>query len=151
MSEMPSENAVRAWARLVRVETALMAEIEDALKAAGLPQLAWYDALLELSRATNGSLRPLALQTEMLLAQYNVSRLIDRLERAGLVERRPCPEDARGQVVRITRDGRAMLKRMWPVYAAAIRRLVGERLSDADADRLWKLLGKLGTTDRTPG
>ncbi|MDJ0895266.1 MAG: MarR family transcriptional regulator [Alphaproteobacteria bacterium] len=147
MVAKPSESTVRAWARLVRVETALMAAVEDALKAADLPPLAWYDALLELSRAPAGSLRPRELQREMLLAQYNASRLIDRLELAGLVERRPCPEDGRGQIVRITRSGRTLAKRMWPVYAAAIQRLVGERLSDAEADRLFALLGKLRTSD----
>ncbi len=147
MDSKPSDSVIGAWARLVRVETQLMAAVEDALKAADLPPLAWYDALLELSWAPNRSLRPRELQREILLAQYNLSRLIDRLERAGLVERRPCPEDGRGQIVHITASGRRMVKRMWPVYAAAIQRLVGDRLSDAEAEQLFHLLGKLRTSD----
>src|SRR5947209_20067851 len=95
MSERPPSDAViRAWARLVRAQQAVLAAVEAELKAAGFPPLAWYDVLLELSRKDEG-LRPFALEQELLLAQYNLSRLLDRLESAGYVERRPCPDDAR--------------------------------------------------------
>jgi len=88
-------------------------------------------------------LRPFALEQELLLAQYNLSRLIDRLETAGYVARRDCPEDGRGQVVAITASGRALVKRMWPTYRAAIARHVGAKLSEDEAGRLATLLGKL--------
>jgi len=88
-------------------------------------------------------LRPFALEQELLLAQYNLSRLNDRLETAGYVARRDCPEDGRGQVVAITASGRALVKRMWPTYRAAIARHVGAKLSEDEAGRLATLLGKL--------
>jgi DNA-binding MarR family transcriptional regulator len=138
----PSDAVIRAWARLVRAQQAVLAAVEADLKAAGFPPLAWYDALLELSRAEKG-LRPFALEQELLLAQYNLSRLLDRLERAGYLERRACPEDGRGQIVAITPSGRALVKRMWPTYRAAIARHVGAKLSEDDASRLAALLGKL--------
>jgi DNA-binding MarR family transcriptional regulator len=143
MSERPPSDAViRAWTRLVRAQRAVLAAVEAELKAAGFPPLAWYDVLLELSRKTEG-LRPFALEQELLLAQYNLSRLIDRLEAAGYVARKDCPEDGRGQVVAITASGRALVKRMWPTYRAAIRRHVGAKLSEDEAGRLATLLGKL--------
>jgi DNA-binding MarR family transcriptional regulator len=138
----PSDAVIRAWARLVRAQQAVLAAVETDLKAAGFPPLAWYDVLLELSRAQKG-LRPFALEQELLLEQYNLSRLLDRLERAGYLERRACPEDGRGQIVAITPSGRALVKRMWPTYRAAIARHVGAKLSEDDASRLAALLGKL--------
>ncbi len=143
MSREPSEDVIRVWARLVRAAQTAQSGIESALKLAGLPPLAWYDVLLELARAPDGMLRPVELERRLLLAQYNASRLIDRMARAGLVERRACPEDGRGQLVAITRDGRQMQRRMWRVYGPAIAEHVGAKLSPADARKLHGLLGRL--------
>jgi DNA-binding MarR family transcriptional regulator len=139
---LPSDAVIRAWARLIRAQQVVLAGVEAELKAAGFPPLAWYDVLLELSRAEEG-LRPFALEQQLLLAQYNLSRLLDRLERAGYLERRACPEDGRGQIVVITASGRALVKRMWPTYRSAIARHVGTRLSEDEAARLATLLEKL--------
>jgi DNA-binding MarR family transcriptional regulator len=137
------ERTIDAWARLQRASQGLLSAVESDLKAAGHPPLAWYDVLLELKRAEKGGLRPRALQSQMLLAQYNLSRLLDRMEREGCVERRLCPDDGRGQIVVITPKGRQLVKRMWPAYEAAIQRHFAERLSAEDAARLARLLGKL--------
>lgn len=139
----PTETVVRAWARLVRAQRLALATIERALKAAGLPPLAWYDALLELERAGQDGLRPFELERAMLLAQYNLSRLVDRLEGAGLVERQHCEEDGRGQRLVITHAGRAMRRRMWPVYAHAIETTIGRHLGPQEAGTLDRLLGRL--------
>jgi DNA-binding MarR family transcriptional regulator len=108
-----------------------------------LPPLAWYDVLLELSRARDGRLRPFEIEKETLLAQYNLSRLLDRLEKEGLIGREPCADDARGQWVVITDKGRAMQARIWKVYAKAIQQHVGEKLDDKAAETLGQLLGRL--------
>ena len=139
---LPSDAVIRAWARLIRAQQSVLGAVEEELKAAGFPPLAWYDVLLELSRAQEG-LRPFALEQELLLAQYNLSRLLDRLEGAGYLERRACPEDGRGQIVAITGAGRALVKRMWPTYRAAIARHLGAKLSEDEAGRLATLLGKV--------
>ena len=144
MDTDPSESAVRAWARLVRVQQALLAVVEHDLKAAGQPPLAWYDVLLELERAEHGRLRPHELERRLLLAQYNLSRLLDRLERAGLVRREPCGEDGRGHWVTLTTAGRERRAQMWPCYARAIRSHVGGRLADGEADALVALLNRIG-------
>src|SRR3954470_5660843 len=108
MTRKPSQETTSAWARLVRVQQGVLAAVEQDLKQAGFPPLAWYDALLELSRAVHGILRPVELEKQMLLPQYSTSRLIDRLAEAGLVERKTCPIDGRGQYVAITHAGRKM-------------------------------------------
>ena len=143
MTERPSKPVELAWARLMKAQRVALARVEAALKRAGLPPLAWYDVLLELERAGKAGLRPFELERALLLEQYNLSRLIDRIERDGLVERAPCPEDGRGQIVRVSARGRSMRRAMWPVYAQAIEAAVGGRLDKAEAETLSALLGRL--------
>ena len=141
---IPTEATVTAWARLMRAQRVALQAVETDLKAAGFPPLGWYDALLELRRAETGCLRPVELEAQLLLAQHNVSRLIDRLQAAGYVNREPCDTDGRGQMVVITDAGRDLLKRMWPVYRTAIQAHVGAKLAgDNEATILGALLGKL--------
>ena len=145
MSDKPAEATIRTWARLIKAQNQALGSVEGALKAAGLPPLAWYDVLLELSRAAEGRLRPFEIEKETLLAQYNLSRLLDRLEREGLVAREPCGDDGRGQWAVITDNGRAAQARTWKVYAKSIQRHVGDRLDDKAAATLADLLGRLTT------
>src|SRR5688572_21736892 len=120
MTDLPSDPKIAAWVSLVRAGMAAVSAVQAEVKAAGFPPLEWYDVLWELERAEGGSVRPFELEGRLLLAQYNLSRLVDRLNRAGLVERRRCEADARGQVLVITDAGRELRKRMWQAYSAAI-------------------------------
>ena len=131
----------RAWVQLIRAHRSALCHVEKALRAADLPPLEWYDVLLELERG--GPLRPRDLQDRLLFAQYNLSRLLDRMEAADMVTRERCSDDARCQWVSATEAGEAMRQRMWPVYAGAIRAALGERLTEAQAEKLADLLGKL--------
>jgi DNA-binding MarR family transcriptional regulator len=132
----------RAWIALLRVGPSVVSRVEAALRAAGLPPLAWYDVLWELERE-GAPLRQREVGSRLLVARYNLSRLLDRLEEEGLVERAVCVEDGRAQVLKLTRPGRALRARMWPVYAAAIHAAVATRLSASEADALARLLNKL--------
>lgn len=128
----------------MRVQSRVLNAVEQDLKKAGFPPLAWYDALLELSRAPGGELRPVELERQMLLPQYSTSRLIERLVAEGLAVRRECASDKRGQFVEITDAGRELQKRMASAYSTAIERHVGSKLSDSEAARLCGLLDRLG-------
>lgn len=139
----PSEQTVTAWARLIRARHLVVSAVERDVKAAGLPPLEWYDVLLELARAPVGGLRSFELEERLLLAQYNLSRLIDRLQKAGYVEKRPCPSDGRGFLLVITEDGRALRRRLWPAYAAAIERHLGSKLRPGEAEILGDILARL--------
>src|SRR3954464_6426255 len=130
MARNPSDPVTKAWVRLIRAREIVLGAIERDLKAEALPPLAWYDILLELSRADRGRLRPFEIERETLLAQYNLSRLLDRLEKEGLVAREACTDDGRGQWVAITEKGRSLQARTWKVYAKAIQKHVGEKLDD---------------------
>ncbi|WP_338695356.1 MarR family winged helix-turn-helix transcriptional regulator [Bradyrhizobium sp. 26S5] len=144
MKRKLSSEATAAWIRLMRVPSRVLDCVEQDLKKAGFPPLAWYDALLELSRAPSGELRPVELERQMLIPQYSTSRLIDKLVDEGLAARRECKIDKRGQFVEITEAGRELQRKMWSAYSAAIDKHVGSKLSDADAARLCGLLDRLG-------
>lgn len=133
---------IGAWVALLRAQRVALATVERALKEARLPSLEWYDVLLELERG--GPLRPRDLQDRLLLAQYNLSRLLDRMASDGLVLRERCSDDARCQWVSATDAGKALRRRMWSVYSSAIGEAVGKRLSEAEAKKLNLLLGKIG-------
>jgi len=135
--------ALNVWARFIRAEQRLLAAVESDLKAAGLPPLLWYDVILELTRAPLGRLRHRDLQVQVLLAKYNLSRLIDRMADDGLVSRVPVQEDARGAYIAVTESGRRLGKRMWPVYARSIARHFAARLDEGDLIELDRVLAKL--------
>ncbi|MDB5552918.1 MAG: MarR family transcriptional regulator [Rhizobium sp.] len=141
---MPSDPTVDAWIALVRAQQKVLGAVEADLKAGGFPPLSWYDVLLELRRAQPDGLRPMDFEPRLLLAQHNVSRLLDRLEKAGLIRRAAHERDGRGQQIHITDAGLELQQRMWPVYGAAIERHVGKKLAGDDAaDVLAQLLGQL--------
>jgi DNA-binding MarR family transcriptional regulator len=144
MSLPPPDPALSAWSGLIRTASGLLEQVEADLAAAGFPPLAWYDVLLELRRAGRAPLRHRDLRARLLLAKHNLTRLLDRMEAEGLVERRPCQDDARGSDVRLTPKGRALQKRMWPAYATAVRDRFTGKLEPADIADLARALDKLG-------
>ena len=77
------------------------------------------------------------------ISRSGLTRLIDRLETAGLVRREPSPDDRRGTVVAITREGSSLLRRMWPVYAAEIRSSFVDVLEEREAVALRDALSRV--------
>ncbi len=141
--ERLSDETIAAWTGLLSTSRLLLECVEDALKSAGFPPLSWYDALLEIEAAGPEGLRPFELAGKMLLPQYGTSRLLDRIVKAGLVERVACTEDRRGQVLRLTDAGRRMRRQMWPVYAGALGKLIEDRLDAEEARHLAASLRRL--------
>lgn len=141
--DVPNQTVVRAWVRLMKAQQTALSHIERSLKAENLPPLVWYDVLLELERAGPAGLRPFELERAMLLAQYNLSRLVDRIEQAGYVSCQSYEGDGRGQLIVITPEGQNLRKRMWPIYAQAIETAVGSHLSAEEAVALDRLLERL--------
>lgn len=143
MTQKPSDTVVDAWIALVRAQQAAVLKVERAFRDKNLPPHAWYDVLWELDRGPETGLRPFEIERRRLIAQSNISRLIDRLEEHGYVKRQACEADGRGQHVVITAAGRALRRRMWPVYAKAISDAVGEHISGREAATLRDLLQRL--------
>ena len=139
----PDRATQAAWAALMLTSRKLLEAVEAALKSAGHPPLSWYDALLELEKASPEGLRPFELKNRLLLPQYGTSRLLDRMVKAGLVERQDCEDDGRGQIVFISERGRSIRQAMWPVYAKVLSETIGTKLTSKEAITLTRLLSEL--------
>ncbi len=96
------------------------------------------------------SAAPVALEGRLLLPQHNISRLLERLAQAGYIERMRCERDGRGYYVAITDSGRDLLRRMWPVYAAAIQQHLGRHVTEPEAATLAALLGRMTIGEHEP-
>ena len=127
---------LQAWRALLRAQARLAGNLERELIAAeGLP-LSWYEVLLVLDRAPEGALRLQGLMSTVLMTKSGVSRLIDRMEASGLVNRSGCPSDRRGAFAVITDLGRDKLRRAMPVHSAGIDRHLASVLDTEEAARL---------------
>jgi DNA-binding MarR family transcriptional regulator len=110
-----------AWRGLLRVHAGLIKELDAELEREhGLP-LSSYEVLLHLDNAPDRRLRMSELADSVLLSRSGLTRLVDRLERDGLIERASCPSDARGSFAVLTPRGRAALRRAAPTHIAGIR------------------------------
>lgn len=120
------------WALFLTAHSVLVGKMESALKAANLPPLEWYDVLWALERAPGHRLRMHELADLVVLSRSNLTRLVDRLEKANLVEREPSVDDKRGAYCVLKPAGSALRKKMWPVYKKCIFELFNEQLSEKE-------------------
>ncbi len=134
---------MKAWRAFLEAHAALARVLESELQAErGLP-LAWYDVLVQLSEAPGGRLRMQDLARAVLLSKSGLTRLCDRMERAGLVRREPSPDDGRGTLAVLTPRGWAALRRAAPVHLRGVERHFARRLTDAEARALQSAMRKI--------
>jgi DNA-binding MarR family transcriptional regulator len=125
------------------VHAVLVEKIEARLAEAGLPPLSWYDVLWALERAEDRRLRMSELADMTVLSRSNLTRLVDRLESAGLVERERAADDRRGALAVVTAEGRAMRRKMWPVYSAGIKELFEDHIGSREAAQIGDMLRRI--------
>lgn len=102
-----------------------------------------FDVLATLRRAgPPHALNPTALYQATMVTSGAMTARIDKLEAAGLVERRRDPDDRRGTLVALSRTGFALIDGLMPLHVANQARLL-EGLSDTERNELTRLLGKL--------
>lgn len=132
-----------AWRALLRAHAHIVRRLEaDLLAEHGLP-LASYDVLVQLVETPQRRLRMTELADRVLLSRSGLTRLVDRMEREGLVRREPCEHDARGLNAVLTDEGYRRLRDAAPTHLRGIDDYVVDRLSDAELATLGALLDKL--------
>jgi len=143
-TESPVRLAAETWESLFRAQVTVMRKLQaaPAFKALAVNE---YDVLFTLSRCPSGWLRLNELNDNVLLSQSSLSRLVERLEKRGFVERTPAPEDGRGTLVRLTDAGRDLQKQIGREHVRDIAALVGPALSAAEQQQLLRLTEKLRT------
>jgi DNA-binding MarR family transcriptional regulator len=132
----------RSWGALLRAHARATERVGRRAEAGGALPLDWYDVLLALEYAPEGRLRMGELVEHVTLSRSGLTRLIDRIEAAGLVERHLCPSDRRAFETVLTPQGRAAREHSWPIYARAIAEGFGNRYTEEEAQLLGELLLK---------
>lgn len=139
----PQAVELDAFARLMRAHTVLRRELEaEVLRPRGLT-INDFEALLHLSKAHEHRLRRVDLVERLMLTPSGVTRLLDGLEEAGLVENVHCRDDARVTWARLTQDGVETIECVGVSHAERLRSLFRDTLSEGEVAQLSDLLGKL--------
>jgi DNA-binding MarR family transcriptional regulator len=140
MPKIPRPESSAAWGSVLRVHAALVPVIDQRLQASTGLSLAWYDVLLELNAADERRLRMSDLGDRVVLSRTRVSRLVDEMERAGLVTREANPDDGRSAYAVMTSEGRRVFRRAAPAYLAAIEDEFAATLSTSDLATVRRIL-----------
>ncbi len=131
------------WRLFLTAQVKLRDRIEVKLDRAGMPSLEWYDVLFTLKEAPEQRLRLSELAEKVLLTRSNLTRLVDRLENAGLLQRQSCPSDRRGTFAVLTEAGLAMQEQMWPIYAEGIVEYFAGQINDDEVEILQQVLRRI--------
>ena len=140
--ESPVRLAAETWEALFRAQVAVMRRLQSgpAFKALALNE---YDVLFTLSRCPSGWLRLNELNDNVLLSQSSLSRLVERLEKRGLLERMPAPQDGRGVLLKLTDAGRDLQKQIGREHVRDISALITPALTAGEQRELLRLTEKL--------
>lgn len=139
---IPDER-LAVWRRFLEVHAVVVGALEvELLEARDLP-LAWYDVLVALAEAPDRRLRMQDLARRVLFSRSGLTRLVDRMVGAGLVERAPCPDDRRGTFAVCTRAGLDALRAASGVHLGGVQRHFDRHLTDDDVRALGAALGRI--------
>lgn len=112
---------LRAWRGMLRAHAALAKALDAQLEAAHGLQLSSYEVLMYLADAEDQRMRMCDLASTILLSRSGLTRLVDRLQREGLLERVACSDDARGAFAKLTPLGRERLAAARVTHLAGVR------------------------------
>jgi DNA-binding MarR family transcriptional regulator len=133
------EEEMAAWLPLVRVVTLLPQALDRQLREdAGISHV-YYQLLAMLSAAPDRSLRMTELARLTAISPSRLSHAVSSLEARGWVARATCAEDGRGQLARLTEEGRRLLEQTAPGHVAEVRRLVFDQLTPEQVAQLRDL------------
>jgi DNA-binding MarR family transcriptional regulator len=113
---------LHAWRGLLRVHAALVKALDAELLAEHDLPLSSYEVLITLQDAPGRRCRMAELADRVLLSRSGMTRLVDRLEREGLLERHTCTSDGRGCYAVLTEAGEELLARARPTHLHGVRR-----------------------------
>jgi DNA-binding MarR family transcriptional regulator len=135
--------ALEAWRSYLRSHASILRLLDAELAAAHGMTTRDYEALLYLSQAPDRRLPMSALAERTMLTRSGITRLVDGLVAAGLIERVSCPSDARVSYAQLTYEGYEKLRQAGCTHVASIRRLFLEHFAPEEIDQLASLLGRL--------
>jgi DNA-binding MarR family transcriptional regulator len=134
---------LRAWRGMLQVHAAVTRELDAQMHREHGLSVSAYEVLMFLADTEGHRLRMADIADRVLLSRSGLTRLVDRLEREGLVAREPCNDDARGQRAVITELGRARFSEARVTHLAGVRRRFLGRLDARELSqlsRIWRVL-----------
>jgi DNA-binding MarR family transcriptional regulator len=132
-----------AWYAMLQANTRLTERINAELEAeAGIP-LSWFEVLAKISWAPEACSRMGALADDLLLSRGGTTRLIARMEEAGLVRREVPANDRRATYAHVTEKGQEVLERAMPIHMAKVDEYFQQHLSEEEVDVLVRVMGKV--------
>jgi len=134
-----SDTELAAWQGFLRAHHGMVAALDAELIEAHRLPLSSYEVLLQLASGPAGGMRMSDIADRVLLSRSGLTRLVDRLEREGLVERRSCPSDLRGQLALITDRGRELFGEARATHLDGVRREFVGRLNGRELEQLAAL------------
>ncbi len=138
-----SDLEMDAWRGFLEAHRRVMDVLEDELRTDQDLPLAWYDVMVQLSEAPERTRRMQDLADAVLLSKSGLTRLVDRMERAGMVVREPCAGDRRGINCRLTGAGMQRLIDASPTHLAGVREHFVDLLEPGEAAILARALGRI--------
>ena len=140
--DIPADR-LAAWRAFLEAHARVTEVLERELREGQDLPLTWYDVLVQLHEAPENRLRMQELAAAVVLSKSGLTRLIDRMERAGLVRRSQCPTDRRGTFAELTDEGYAQLRAAAPTHLVGVERHFTAHLSADDAEVLARVLGAI--------
>jgi len=146
-NEALSLGELRAWRGLLRAHACLAKRLDSELERAHRLPLTSFEVLNHLDEAVDGRMRMCDLAEQAQLSRSGLTRLVDRLERDGLLERCSCSHDARGSYACLTGAGRERLREARATHLAAVREAFFSRFSEGELTLLadmWERIAPCG-------
>ena len=139
------------WQEFLRAHRTIIDKMADQMMRDHHLPLEWFDVLIHLAELPDGRLRQRVLRDRLLLSESGVSRLLLRMEQAGLITRSTAGEDKRGMEITLTDQGRTAVIEATESHVDMVSNLFTQRLTRTDLDALIRVLPKLtAESDDTP-
>lgn len=132
-----------AWCALSRAHAAVTGRLQEALQQGGYPPLPWYEVLAAVADAPQQRLRMGELAEALVITRGGLTKLVDRLVKAGLLARTFCETDRRVSYATLLPAGAELLAEMRPVVAAELDSVFATRLSGEEAVELRQALDRV--------
>ena len=132
-----------AWGALTRTHAAIVGRLQEALAAADFPPLPWYEVLATVADAPEQRMKMGDLAEALVITRGGLTKLVDRLVKAGLLERTFCETDRRVSYATLCPAGTDLLDEMRPVVVAELKTAFAAKLSAVEADALRETLERV--------
>jgi DNA-binding MarR family transcriptional regulator len=143
------EDQLAVWRAFVNAHAGVIRKIEKDLAERHQVPLIWYDVLVALYQSPGKKLRMTELADKVVLTPSGITRLVEKLEKEGLVRRERTEEDRRGAYTVLTREGKRAFLKAWPTYEQGIQQYFVSQLSEDECRIVGDGLNRIARSSRS--